>query len=186
MKKHEIENGKTYAAKVSEILAPVTIRGENPDGGWDAVNEATGRQVRIRSAQRLRFEVTRFEDGTWVANDGQVVIPLSSPARRAPAGSAYESGWQEVSEEMAPVVAKVEKAAEAHDKVGFVNGLLETAAITRRRAEEMVAYKDAQFYIRMMGGRRAAKQGRKLLAEAEDLESFAIAVRDGTIPAPWE
>ena len=50
--------GKTYFAKVSENVVKVRITGESPYGGWYAKNEATGCDVRIRSAQRLRGEAT--------------------------------------------------------------------------------------------------------------------------------
>jgi hypothetical protein len=54
MKKREIEIGNTYIAKVSGVLAKVRIARESPHGGWQAINLATGREVRIRSAARLR------------------------------------------------------------------------------------------------------------------------------------
>jgi hypothetical protein len=58
MKKNEITIGGVYAAKVSGKVVPVRITGENPHGGWDGVNVATKRAVRIKSAQRLRRELT--------------------------------------------------------------------------------------------------------------------------------
>ena len=57
MKKNEVKVGGTYLAKVSDKVVPVRIDGENPHGGWDATNEATGKKVRIKSAQRLRGAV---------------------------------------------------------------------------------------------------------------------------------
>ena len=54
MKKRDIEIGQTYLAKVSGKLVPVRIISESPYGGWNAVNTTTGREVRIRSAARLR------------------------------------------------------------------------------------------------------------------------------------
>jgi len=54
MKKHEVKVGGRYAAKVSDKVVVVRIDGENPHGGWDATSEATGKKVRIKSAQRLR------------------------------------------------------------------------------------------------------------------------------------
>lgn len=59
MKKDEIEIGATYAAKVSDRVVPVRIDRENPRGGWDATNLVTNKQVRIKSAQRLRGAVER-------------------------------------------------------------------------------------------------------------------------------
>lgn len=57
MKKAQVRVGGRYLAKVSGGLAVVRITGESRYGGWDARNERTGKQVRIRSAQRLREEV---------------------------------------------------------------------------------------------------------------------------------
>lgn len=54
MKKKNIEIGQTYVAKVSGRITAVRIVDESPYGGWNAVNVATGRSVRIKSAQRLR------------------------------------------------------------------------------------------------------------------------------------
>jgi hypothetical protein len=54
MMKREIEIGSTYIAKVSGVMAKVRITGESPYRGWRGTNLATGREVRIRSAARLR------------------------------------------------------------------------------------------------------------------------------------
>ena len=54
MKKSEVNVGETYRAKVSGSVVDVRITGQNPHGGWDAVNALTNRKVRIKSAQRLR------------------------------------------------------------------------------------------------------------------------------------
>lgn len=54
MKKSEIEVGQHYAAKVSGRITVVRIAGVSAFGGWNAVNVATGREVRIKSAVRLR------------------------------------------------------------------------------------------------------------------------------------
>lgn len=57
MKKKDVRIGGRYRAKVSGKLTTVRIDRESPYGGWDATNLETGRRVRIRSAQRLRYEV---------------------------------------------------------------------------------------------------------------------------------
>ena len=57
MKKNEVKVGGTYLAKVSDKVVPVRIDAENRHGGWDATNTATGKKVRIKSAQRLRGAV---------------------------------------------------------------------------------------------------------------------------------
>ena len=58
MKKNEVKIGETYRAKVSGSVVDVRITGENPHGGWDAVNALTNRKVRIKSAQRLRCKTS--------------------------------------------------------------------------------------------------------------------------------
>ena len=61
MKKDQVRVGAVYTAKVSGGIAEVRITGEKWKGekhvGWEAVNTATNRPVRIRSAQRLRAAV---------------------------------------------------------------------------------------------------------------------------------
>ena len=57
MKQKDVQIGGTYVAKVSGQLAEVRIDAVNPHGGWNATNIATGRTVRIKSAQRLRRTV---------------------------------------------------------------------------------------------------------------------------------
>ena len=65
MRKSEVKIGGTYAVKVSDRIVPVTLVAENRFGGWIARNEKTGRDVRIKSAARLRFPVVRI-DGRWI------------------------------------------------------------------------------------------------------------------------
>ncbi len=61
MKKNDVKIGQTYMAKVTNNEVPVRIDAENPHGGWDAKNVATGRKVRIKSAQRLRRKCTQAD-----------------------------------------------------------------------------------------------------------------------------
>ena len=57
MQKHNIKVGSTYIVKVSGMLARVRITREHSRGGWYGTNLATGREIRIRTAARLRSEV---------------------------------------------------------------------------------------------------------------------------------
>ena len=54
MKKQDVQTGLIYIAKVSGVLAKVRITRPSPYGGWHGTNLATGREVRIRGAARLR------------------------------------------------------------------------------------------------------------------------------------
>ncbi|GIK10598.1 MAG: winged helix-turn-helix domain-containing protein [Phycisphaerae bacterium] len=57
MKKDEIKIGNAYQAKVSDRIVTVRIDSTNSHGGWNATNTATGKRIRIKSAQRLRRAV---------------------------------------------------------------------------------------------------------------------------------
>ena len=56
MQKQNVYIGATYIVKVSGALAKVRITGDHPRGGWYGTNLATGREIRIRTAARLRSE----------------------------------------------------------------------------------------------------------------------------------
>ena len=57
MKKDEVKIGHLYVAKVSDRIVTVRIDSTNSHGGWNATNTATGKHIRIKSAQRLRRAV---------------------------------------------------------------------------------------------------------------------------------
>lgn len=57
MLKKDVVVGKLYAVKVSGKIAPVRLNRESPFGGWDGTNTVTGREIRIRSAAKLRHQV---------------------------------------------------------------------------------------------------------------------------------
>lgn len=56
MKKQDVKLGHVYAVKVSGKVVPVLIKREALTGGWFGVNQKTKREVRIRSAARLRYD----------------------------------------------------------------------------------------------------------------------------------
>ena len=59
MKTHEVRIGGRYLALVSGRITTVSITEPHVSygrhgKGWDAVNEATGRTIHVKTAQRLR------------------------------------------------------------------------------------------------------------------------------------
>ena len=63
MQKRNVQIGSTYIVKVSGTLAKVRLTRECIYGGWYATNLATGREIRIRTAARLRAEVKPAAEG---------------------------------------------------------------------------------------------------------------------------
>ena len=63
MQKQYVKVGTTYIVKVSGTLAKVRLTREHPRGGWYGTNLATGREIRIRTAARLRSEVKPAGEG---------------------------------------------------------------------------------------------------------------------------
>jgi len=59
VKKNEVRIGETYTVKVSGQLAAVRITGASPYGGCVGTNTKTNREVRIRTAARLRGKTER-------------------------------------------------------------------------------------------------------------------------------
>lgn len=64
MKKKDVQIRGVYWAKISNRMVPVEILTESIYGGWNARNWTTSRMVRIKSAAKLRRELTLDERQT--------------------------------------------------------------------------------------------------------------------------
>ena len=56
MQKSDVKVGMTYWANVAGDRVPVRIESESPHGGWIGRSIKTGREVRIKTAARLKSE----------------------------------------------------------------------------------------------------------------------------------
>ncbi len=63
----EVKIGRYYATKISGKMTIVKIEAKSPHGGWTGRNIFTNRRVRIKSAAKLRGDVT--ERGRRVERD---------------------------------------------------------------------------------------------------------------------
>jgi hypothetical protein len=54
MKAKDIKIGETYVAKVSGELTVVYLTSESKYGGWNGINQKTGREIHIKTGGRLR------------------------------------------------------------------------------------------------------------------------------------
>ena len=110
MKKNEVKVGGRYSAKVSDKVVVVRIDVESPHGGWDATNEATGKKVRIKSAQRLRGAVHKSKPMA-LAIPSQAGAPAD-----ATKGEKIEAWKKEVAAKTAQPDPALDKAVEAAGK----------------------------------------------------------------------
>ncbi len=78
MKKTDVKINATYLVKVAGNLVPVRIDAEHANGGWLGTSRKTGKQIRIKSPQRLR---KRLDDAAPVANTAK---PATKHATDAP------------------------------------------------------------------------------------------------------
>lgn len=76
MKKSEVKIGSVYVVKVSDKLTRVRIDRESEYGGWDGINLNTGREVRIKTAAKLR-RLTAYDKPA-------VPVPASPPSPKSP------------------------------------------------------------------------------------------------------
>jgi len=143
MKKNEVKIGGEYIAKVSDKLTTVRITGESRYGGWDAVNQTTGKKVRIKSAAKLRGKAIKpgkkhAEAGLVEAAKGLQVggTPVYTPAQDTPAEACTEApgddggpGGEETAEPKAKATKTTGRPTGQHGATGEKRqSLLDVAA----------------------------------------------------------
>jgi hypothetical protein len=84
MKKNNVKLGAVYAVKVSGSVVPVRLDRESPHGGWLGVNMTTRKEVRVKSAQRLR--------GLWPKKTMPIVAEKGNDKGVAETVAAVEKG----------------------------------------------------------------------------------------------
>ena len=102
MTKSEVKLGGVYTAKVTNKLVQVRIEAESRYGGWDATNLATGKKVRIKSAQRLHAETQapKKASGKGKAADAEAAVE-TTPVNDAVAVEATQAQAPEAKAEPA-------------------------------------------------------------------------------------
>ena len=111
MKKNEVKVGGMYVAKVSDKLVTVHIDSTHSGGGWNATNTATGKRIRIKSAQRLRGapkKTTKAE-----ATDK----PATKQVKSKKAGGEKKSKRVSALDAAAQVLAKADKPMRANELI---------------------------------------------------------------------
>lgn len=83
MRAKDIQIGGRYIAKVSGREVVVRVLAESSFGGWTCVNTDTGRQIRVKSAQRFRRPATA-EVLTQRTQAVDVLVRRGDPTQEAP------------------------------------------------------------------------------------------------------
>jgi hypothetical protein len=112
MKKNEIKIGQSYKVKVSGNIAEVRITGENPHGGWDGVNVATNRAVRIKSVQRIRSLVSRPAKRRVAKTLDEAEAANGTPAKKVMTKAEYEAQAASEGGDVGPGAATSPEAAD--------------------------------------------------------------------------
>jgi len=135
MKKSEVKIGEVYRVKVSGTIADVHITGENPYGGWDGINVATRRKVRIKSAHRLRGLATTKKAAAVPTGKqtGEATPDLS--ACNAQAGKTDAQAKAELAAKTTAAEPKARKNVER--KGGTMSGLDAAAKVLAEAGEPL-------------------------------------------------
>ena len=75
MKKRNVAIGNIYAVRVSGKMCPVRLLNESPYGGWLATNLYTRREIRVKTAGRLRYELVELGGGRYMARSAFERMP---------------------------------------------------------------------------------------------------------------
>ncbi len=159
MKKNDVKIGYCYTAKVSNRVVPVRIDSVCSHGGWNATNTATGKRIRIKSAQRLRRAVpipgVRDPDPTSAARaTDQVRDP--DPKRRP---GALTTAAQVLAEASAPMTAKQLIATMAERGLwSSPNGKTPEATLHAAITREIAKKGDAARFRKVGAGQFASKE----------------------------
>ena len=147
MKRNEIEIGRVYTAKVSNQLVEVRIDSENRHGGFDATNLATGKKVRIKSAQRLRGEAEAPKRAGRKAAQAEAQTEAGAAAAGDAAGS-----------DGAPEAKPRKRRTKGEPKPKRMSGLDAAAKVLEEAgqpmtAKEMVEAAESKGYWKSPGGK---------------------------------
>ena len=107
MKKAEVKIGGKYYANVSGNRVEILIDAEKPRGGWEATNQATGKKIHIKTAQRLLGAVGTRRGRAMVTTDGNLTVVENELATVETIGAPVEG---------VPKKPRKAKAAETGEK----------------------------------------------------------------------
>ncbi len=117
MKKNEIKVGGMYRAKVSDKIVTVRIDSTHTKGGWNATNTATGKRIRIRSAQRLRGAANGAAKAKGGTKTGTTTKATTKKAKSTKATGEKKAKRVSALDAAAQVLAKAGKPMRAKELI---------------------------------------------------------------------
>ena len=127
MRKASVKVGGVYAAKVSNTVVPVRLDEESPRGGWNGTNMKTGKNIRIKSAQRLR--------GPWQDDDGKAQPQATTRAQGAKGAKKADGAPKDAKGKKDATRAKT--GAEGAKRSGKPSGLDAAAKVLAEASEPL-------------------------------------------------
>jgi hypothetical protein len=150
-----VKIGKVYTAKVTNKVVQVRIDAESRYGGWDATNLATGKKVRIQSAQRLRTAVGADGAPTGGKN-GKGTQRAKAPAEAQPVQTSASTAEDTAKAKKADKPKRTRAKKEPKEK--RMSGLDAAAKVLEESTQpmttkEMVEASAAKGYWKSPGGK---------------------------------
>ncbi len=100
MKKADVQINAIYLVKVAGNLVPVRIDREHDSGGWLGTSRKTGKQIRIKSPQRLR---KRLDDAATVAKKAKRATEDVTDAPQRDTGEPAATGAKREASDTKPM-----------------------------------------------------------------------------------
>ncbi len=117
MKKNEIKVGGMYRARVSDKVVTVRIDSTHTKGGWNAINTATGKRIRIKSAQRLRGAAKGAAKAKGATKTKTATKATTKKAKSTKAAGAQKPKRVSALDAAAQVLAKAGKPMRAKELI---------------------------------------------------------------------
>jgi hypothetical protein len=174
MKKDQIKVGGLYTAKVSDKLVTVRIDSAHTSGGWNATNTATGKRIRIKSAQRLRGAARGGAKAGAKAEAAKAPEPAASKDLKDAKAKAADKSAKAKATGKATTGKAASKNASGEKKPKRVSALDAAAQVLKSagkpmRAQELIAAMAEQNLWKSPGGKTPhATLYAAMLREARD------------------
>lgn len=172
MRKEQVQLGEHYIAKISGTLTVVRLDKEHRSGGWVATNKATGKQVRIRTAGKLRRKARPGEYRE--SSDKDINRDTPAPAEASQPKPADKAESKKTKKSKKPE-GKYLTSVYAHKVFKANCGKYKGILIMETGAHHLIFSKEAELAARVLRRKRdLSKQSFGRGKKREELPVFSI------------